>query len=229
MTTLRVALLLCCLARIAQAQSASGLGTLLDSVVPAAMAAERIPGAVVTVVSGGRVVFSKGYGFADRETRRPMTDSTIVRIGSISKVMTAVAVSQLADRGRVQLDSGVNAYLRDLRIRSRYRTPTTVWHLLTHTAALDEIRPGPLADGEASVQPLREYLRSRLVQYAPPGVATAYSTYGMALAGVIVEDVSRLPFERYLVDSTWRPLGMTRTSITIPDGLRAQTATRGAR
>jgi CubicO group peptidase (beta-lactamase class C family)/ketosteroid isomerase-like protein len=225
MTKLLVALLVCCLTRVASAQSASGLGSLLDSVVPAAMAAERIPGAVVTVVSGGRVIFSKGYGLADRETRRPMTDSTIMRIGSISKVMTAVAVAQLADRGRVHLDSGVNRYLRDLRIRSRYRTPTTVRHLLTHTAALDEIRPGPLADGQDSVQPLRDYLRPRLVQYAPPGAATAYSTYGMALAGVIVEDVSGFPFERYLVDSIWRPLGMTRTSITVPDALRSQTAT----
>ncbi len=188
------------------------------------MAAERIPGAVVTVVNGGRVIFSKGYGLADIESRRPMTDSTIVRIGSISKVMTAVAVAQLADRGRIHFDSGVNTYLRDLRIRSRYRTPTTVRHLLTHTAALDEIRPGPLADGEASLQPLREYLRPRLVQYAPPGAATAYSTYGIALAGVIVEDVSGLPFERYLVDSIWRPLAMTRTSITVAEAFRSQTA-----
>ena len=225
MTKLIVALLVCCLTRVASAQSASGLGSLLDSVVPATMAAERIPGAVVTVVSGGRVIFSKGYGFADVESRRPMTDSTIVRIGSISKVMTAVAVAQLIDRGRVHLDSGVDRYLRDLRIRTRYRTPTTVRHLLTHTAALDEIRPGPLADGPASLQPLRDFLRPRLVQYAPPGAATAYSTYGTALAGVIVEDVSGLPFERYLLDSIWRPLGMTRTSITIPDALRSQTAT----
>ena len=225
MTKLTVALLVCGVARIAPAQSASGLGSLLDSVVPAEMAAERIPGAVVTVVSGGRVIFSKGYGLADVETRRPMTDSTIVRIGSISQVMTAMAVAQLADRGRIHFDSGVNTYLRDLRIRSRYRTPTTVRHLLTHTAALDEIRPGPRADGQTSVQPLRDYLRPRLVQYAPPGAATAYSTYGMALAGVIVEDVSGLPFERYLVDSIWRPLGMTRTSITIPDAMRSQTAT----
>src|SRR5688572_6972997 len=225
MTKLSVAFLVCCLTRIASAQSASGLASLLDSVVPAAMAAERIPGAVVTVVSGGRVIFSKGYGFADVESRRPMTDSTIVRIGSVSKVMTAVAVAQLADRGRVHLDSGVDTYLRDLRIRSRYRAPTTVRHLLTHTAALDEIRPGPLADGQASVQPLRDYLRPRLVQYAPPGTATAYSTYGMALAGVVVEDVSGLSFEQYLVDSSWRPLGMTRTSITIPEAMRSQTAT----
>src|SRR5687767_11441790 len=185
MTKLSAAFLVCCLPPIASAQSASGVGSLLDSVVPAAMAAERIPGAVVTVVRGGRVIFSKGYGSADVESRRPMTDSTIVRIGSISKVMTAVAVAQLADRARIHFDSGVNTYLRDLRIRSRYRTPTTVRHLLTHTAALDEIRPGPLADGEASLQPLREYLRPRLIQYAPPGWATAYSTYGIALAGVI--------------------------------------------
>jgi CubicO group peptidase (beta-lactamase class C family)/ketosteroid isomerase-like protein len=225
MTKLSVALLACCLPRIASAQSASGLGSLLDSVVPAAMAAERIPGAVVTVVRGGRVIFSKGYGFADVEARRPMTDSTIVRIGSISKVMTAVAVAQLIDRGRVHLDSNVNRYLRDLRIRSRYRTPTTVRHLLTHTAALDEIRPGPLADGEASLQPLREYLRPRLIQYAPPGWATAYSTYGIALAGVIIEDVSGLPFEQYLVDSIWRPLGMTRTWVTVPQAERPHAAT----
>ncbi len=225
MQKLSVALLVCCLTRVASAQGASGLGSLLDSVVPAAMAAERIPGAVVTVVSGGRVIFSKGYGFADVESKRPMTDSTIVRIGSISKVMTAVAVAQLVDRGRVHLDSGVNRYLRDVRIQTRYRTPTTVRHLLTHTAALDEIRPGPLADGEASLQPLREYLRARLVQYAPPGRATAYSTYGISLAGVLVEDVSGLPFERYLVDSIWRPLGMTRTWVTIPDGMRSHAAT----
>src|SRR5687767_7532223 len=60
MKTLSVALLVCCLTRAASAQSASGLESLMDSVVPAAMAAERIPGAVVTVVSGGRVIFSKG-------------------------------------------------------------------------------------------------------------------------------------------------------------------------
>ena len=225
MIKLTAAILLCCVARSAPAQNASDVRSLLDSVVPAAMAAEHIPGVVVSVVSGGRVLVSTGYGVADREAKRPMTDSTIVRIGSISKVMTALAVTQLADHGRVQLDSGVNVYLRDVRLASRYRTPTTVRHLLTHTAALDEIRPGPRADGAGSIQPLREYLRSRLVQYAPPGRFTAYSTYGISLAGLLVEDVSGLPFERYLVDSIWRPLGMRRTSITVPEALRSQTAT----
>ena len=64
-------------------------------------------------MSGGRTIFSRGYGVSDLESRRPMSaDSTIVRIGSISKVMTATAVAQLADRGRIRLDADVNGYLK---------------------------------------------------------------------------------------------------------------------
>lgn len=203
------------LAQSAAAQSATQVAALLDSVVPAAMRAEHIPGAVVSVVSGGRVVLSRGYGVADLETRRPMTDSTIVRIGSISKVMTALAVAQLADRGRIRLDADVNEYLKDLKVPGA-RSAITPWHLLTHTAALDEIRPGTQADSRETVQPLREFLRGKLVRYAPPGVATAYSTYGMSLAGLLVEDVSGQPFEAYLTTQVWEPLGMRRTSIDVP-------------
>lgn len=206
---------------VAQSQapgpSSAAVLSVLDSVVAAAMRAEHIPGAVVAVVSNGRVVASKGYGLADLDARRPMTDSTIIRIGSISKVMTAVALAQLVDRGRVQLDGDVNTHLREVRVPARgaYRAPITVRHLLTHTSGLDEIRPGTQAESRDRVLPLGEFLTSRLVRYADPGIATAYSTYGITLAGLIVEDVSGISFERYLVDNVWRPLGMTRTSIDI--------------
>jgi CubicO group peptidase (beta-lactamase class C family) len=214
------AVLLCTLAPSAVAQRAADLAALLDSVVPAAMRAEQIPGAVVSVVSGGRVILVKGYGFADLDTRRTMTESTIVRIGSTSKVMTAVAVAQLVDRGRIKLDADVNQYLKDVKVPMNYGAPVTPWHLLTHTAALDEIRPGTQAETREKVQSLRDFLRPRLVRYAPPGVATAYSTYGMTLAGLLVEDVSGQPFEAYLVQNVWRPLGMNHTSIDVPDSQR---------
>jgi CubicO group peptidase (beta-lactamase class C family) len=220
----RIALLLCTLPSLTSAQGALSVEALLDSVVPAAMLAEQIPGAVVSVVSGGRVVLSRGYGYADLETRRPMADSTIVRIGSISKVMSAVALAQLADRDRIRLDIDVNQYLRDLKVPATYPAPITPWHLLTHTAALDEIRPGTQADRREDVESLREFLRPRLVRYAPPGIATAYSTYGMTLAGLLVEDVSGQSFETYLVQNVWRPLGMNRTSIDVPAAQRALVA-----
>jgi CubicO group peptidase (beta-lactamase class C family)/ketosteroid isomerase-like protein len=215
-----IAFLICALASVASAQSPASVAALLDSVVPAAMSAEQIPGAVVSVVSNGRVIFAKGYGLADMETRRPMTDSTIVRIGSTSKVMTAVAVAQLADRQRIRLDADVNQYLRRLKVPATYRTPLTAWQLLTHTAALDEIRPGTQADKPENLQSLDDFLRTRLVRYAPPGIATAYSTYGMTLAGLLVEDVSGQSFDSYLVQNVWRPLGMAHTSIAIPNSHR---------
>jgi CubicO group peptidase (beta-lactamase class C family) len=195
---------------------AAALSVLLDSLVPAAMKAEQIPGAVVSVVSDGRTIFERGYGFADLESRRRMSpDSTIVRIGSTSKVMTAVAVAQLADRGRIRLDVDVNRYLKSLKIPATYPAPITVFNLLTHTAALDEIRPGTQAERREDLMPLREFLKPRLVRYAPPGTATAYSTYGMTVAGLLVEDVSGQRFEDYLTRNVWLPLGMMHTSITV--------------
>src|SRR5687768_14208137 len=95
----------------------AALAALLDSIVPAGLVAERIPGVVISVVSGGRVVFARGYEVSDLESRRPMSaESTIVRIGSISKVMTAMAVVQLADRDRIRLDADVNRYLTSVKV-----------------------------------------------------------------------------------------------------------------
>jgi CubicO group peptidase (beta-lactamase class C family) len=159
----------------------------------------------------------RGYGVADVESRRPMNpESTIVRIGSISKVMTAFAVAQLVDRGRMKLDIDVNQYLRSVKIPSNYPQPITPWHLLTHSAALDEIRPGTQAETREGIQSLSDFLRTRLVRYAPPGAATAYSTYGMTVGGLLVEEVSGQRFERYMRDNVWSPLGMRLTSIDVP-------------
>lgn len=195
----------------------AALAALLDSVVPAAMAAERIPGAVVSVVSGGRLLFARGYGVADLANGRPMSaDSTVIRIGSVSKVMTATALAQLVDRQRIRLDADVNQYLKAVKVPATYSAPVTAFHLLTHTAALDEIRPGTQAETRAGVQPLAQFLEGKLVRYAPAGVATAYSTYGISLAGLLIEDVSGLSFEEYLRRNLWLPLGMTLTSIDVP-------------
>lgn len=208
------------------APDAASLAALLDSVVPAAMAAQRMPGVVVSVVSGGRTLFARGYGVADLESRRPMSaDSTIVRIGSISKVMTATAVAQLADRGRILLDADVNDYLKAVKVPATYPAPITAFHLLTHTAALDEIRPGTQAETKAGLQSLGDFLRPRLVRYAPPGIATAYSTYGMTLAGALVEDVSGMTFDDYLRRNVWLPLGMTLTSIDVAPAQQRLVAT----
>lgn len=190
------------------------LERLVDSVFAAGLPAEKIPGGVFIMVQNGRVVLAKGYGVANVRTRQPVSpDSTLWRIGSISKVMTATAVVQLADRDRIRLDRDVNEYLRSVKVPATYPEPVTAWHLITHTAGLDELRGRSAASREA-VLPLGEFLKTRLVRVRQPGRLIAYSSFAPALAGALVEDVSGLPFETYLERNLWRPLGMHDTNIT---------------
>ena len=193
------------------------LAAFVDSLIPAEMAREGIPGAGFAFVQDGRVILMRGYGLADIEHgRRVVPDSTIWRVGSISKVFTATAVMQLVDRGRVDLDAPVDRYVRRVDIPATYPDPVTVRELLDHTAGFDEIRPGTQASTADSVLSLAAFLQGRLVRVRPPGRVIAYSTYGMTLAGEMVEEVAGVSYEDYLARNIWTPLGMERACITVP-------------
>ena len=193
------------------------LAAFVDSVLAAEMGRERIPGAGFVFVQNGQVVFQRGYGLADVARGRPVVpDSTIWRIGSISKVFTATAVMQLVDRGLIDLDAPVERYVHRVTIPHTYPEAVTVRQLLDHTAGFDEIRPGTQAPSRESLLPLDRFLQTRLVQDRPPGRTIAYSTYGITLAGELVEEVSGTPFETALQRNIWDPLGMTRTTLTLP-------------
>jgi CubicO group peptidase (beta-lactamase class C family) len=193
------------------------LETFVDKVFTEQMERQRIPGAEFVFVKDGRIFFSKGYGFANLERQQPMVpEQTIFRIGSISKVFTATAVVQLADRGHLKLHADVNRYLKKLKVPATFPEPVTPAHLITHTAGFDEIRPGTQGPSAESVLPLADFLSTRLKRISPAGETIAYSTYGITLAGLLVEEVSGMSFESYLAMNIWKPLGMNRTSITVP-------------
>ena len=204
---------------------ANRLGSFVDSVMNAEMKREGIPGASFVFVRHGRIVYMRGYGWADASARRPVDpERTIWRIGSISKTFTATAVMQLVDRGRIHREADVNLYLSKVKVPETYPLPVTVTDLLTHTAGFDEIRPGTQGPSRESVQPLSEFLASRLVRVRPPGQTISYSTYGITLAGDLVEEVSGKPIEEYLAENVWRPLGMNRTSINVPSSMAGDVA-----
>ena len=198
-------------------QDPQELEKFLDAIFTEQMEKQHIPGAVFVFVKDGKVFFSKGYGFANVERRqRVVPEQTIFRIGSISKVFTANAVVQLADRGRLRLQTDVNRYLTKLKVPATYPQPVTAAQLITHTAGFDEIRPGTQGPNKESVMPLADFLRTRLVRIRPPGETIAYSTYGITLAGLLVEEVSGMSFESYLAKNIWQPLKMARTNISVP-------------
>lgn len=201
------------------------LAALVDSVFVLGMKRERIPGAAFVFVQNGRVVLARGFGQAEVASGRMVRPNrTIFPIASISKVFTATAVMQLADHGRIDLHTDVNHYLTSARVPPTYPQSITATHLLTHTAGFDEL-PGRRVRTAAELVPLGRFLGDRLNRVHAPGEVTSYSSYGMALAGLLVEDVSGEPFEEYLKRHIWEPLGMTRTFITVPSVLAVDLAT----
>ena len=200
----------------AQSASLEGIGPLVDTAMAAGMQEEHLPGAAIIVVRNGKVVFAKGYGKADLASGRPFTpDRTIFPIASVSKLFTATAVMQLVDSGAVELDADVNRYLESARVPPTHPEPVTVAQLLSHTSGLDEL-PGRRVRSASELMPLGKFLSQRLVRVHAPGEMTSYSSYGMSLAGLLVEEVSNTPFEDYLRQHIWQPLEMADTSIAVP-------------
>jgi CubicO group peptidase (beta-lactamase class C family) len=178
-----------------------------------------IPGATVSVVNDGEVLFAKGYGQANVEKREPVVaDETLFRIASISKLFTATAVVQLVEEGKLDLDTDVNAYLDGVRVPDTYPgRPVTLRHLLTHTAGFEERFTGSGARNAADVETLGAYVATQMpARVRPPGEVTAYSNYGMSLAGYIVQEVSGMPYERYVEENILAPLGMESTTAAQP-------------
>jgi CubicO group peptidase (beta-lactamase class C family) len=188
----------------------------LDGVVPLQLSNRDIAGAAVLVVKDGRVLFRKGYGFADVAARTPVTpDATLFRPGSISKLFVWTAVMQQVERGAIDLDRDVNEYL-DFRIPDAFGRPITVRNLLTHTPGFEEQVKDIFAD-DGTAPDLGAFLKAHVpARIYPPGTVPAYSNYGASLAAYVVERVTGRPFADYVEENIFIPLGMTRSTFRQP-------------
>ncbi|MGH9792142.1 MAG: serine hydrolase domain-containing protein, partial [Candidatus Acidiferrales bacterium] len=199
-------------------------------IMSAHMQAQEIPTAVVAVVKDGKLFFSKGYGYADREQRTSVDpERTLFRPGSVSKLFTWTAVMQLHERGQLDLDADINTYLKDFQIPATYPEPITMKHLLTHTPGFEDGALGYLFVRNAEkIVPLGQSLAAHIpLRVRPPGTYSSYSNYGTALAGLIVANISGMSFEDYIDKNILAPLGMTHSTFhePLPPSLAADMAT----
>jgi CubicO group peptidase (beta-lactamase class C family) len=201
---------------------------LLDLWIAERVSYHDVPGLAIAVVRGERTIWAKGYGHADLTTGAPVEVSTPFRLGSVSKVFTALAIMQLRDRGRLALDDPVTRHLPWFRIGSDYpgAPPITVRHLLTHTSGLPREAAWPYWTTHAF--PTRAQLREAVATqqvFSPPGASYRYSNLGVALLGEVVEATSGEPFADYLAHHLFAPLGMT-SSTAAPDAPRVAALAR---
>jgi CubicO group peptidase (beta-lactamase class C family) len=193
------------------------LGPFFGGLIPYSIERGDIAGGVITVVKDDKVILAKGYGYADKAKRTPvLPDETLFRAGSISKLFTWTAVMQLVEQGKLNLDRDVNDYL-DFKIPAKYGAPITLRDLMTHSAGFSETIRGLLVTKASELAPLRTYLVEHLPdRMYPPGKVIAYSNYGATLAGYIVQRVSGEPFETYIANHIFKPLGMNHSSFLQP-------------
>lgn len=189
-----------------------------DETLPRQLSDYHIPGAALALVKDGRLVYAAGYGYADLEREQAASAArTLFRTGSAAKLFTWTAVMQLVEQGKLDLDADVNHYLPDFAIPATYPEPITLAHLLTHTAGFEDSSNGAMRATPADLEPLGSYLADHMpARVFPPGQVTAYSNYGAALAGYIVEQVSGQPFEIYVQQHLFAPLNMAHTTFAQP-------------
>jgi CubicO group peptidase (beta-lactamase class C family) len=199
------------------ALTARDLGAFLDGLVPYAIRRANIAGASVAVVSGGKLLFAKGYGFANVRTRAPVAaNRTLFRAGSISKLFTWTAVMQLVQAGKINLDQNIDAYL-GFRVPPKFGRPITMRDLMTHTPGFEDTISQMMPGSAAGLMPLREYLTRHMpARIFPPGKITAYSNFGATLAGYIVQRISGEPFDEYIERHIFQPLGMNHSTFEQP-------------
>lgn len=189
----------------------------IDGVMSDEMKMNHIPGAVVSVVKDGELIFEKGYGYSDYESKTPVDpERTLFRVGSISKLFIWTAVMQLVEQGKLSLDTDVNTYL-DFKIPATYPEPITMKNLMAHTAGFEGSDQGIFRLRPEELVSLEEYVKRYIpARVYPAGKIEIYSNYGAALASYIIERLSGMSFNDYVEKNLLIPLGMTHSTFRQP-------------
>ena len=201
-----------------------------DREMEAFMAARKIPGGALAVVKNRRLIYARGYGWADRDNYILTTSSSLFRIASLSKPITAVAVLKLVEDGRLRLDDHVLDILHSAPLLVPGEIPdsrlknVTIRQLLTHTAGWDSrkgfdpmFRSARIAGAMGVPSPPRpseiiRYMLGRSLDF-DPGARYVYSNFGYCLLGRVIERVTSTTYENYVKQQILAPIGITRMRI----------------
>ena len=200
-----------------------------DEVMQAFMKKHHVPGASLAVSRNGRLVHARGYGYADRDAREPVQPTSLFRIASLSKPVTAAAVMKLVEDGKLSLDDRPYELLSDLkppagRRDAKHAEDVTVLDLLRHTGGQGSRVEGSIGnpmqrpfskricaelgtEHPPTTEQVIAYMRSHEFEFEP-GTRHSYSNYGYLLLGKVIEKVSGMPYDRYVNHAILEPLGI---------------------
>ncbi len=171
-----------------------------------------LPAVMIALVDDQRIVWARGFGWADPDTKRPATAETIVRVGSVSKLFTDLALMRLVEQGEIDLDAPVQKYLPDFAPTNPFDRPITLRQLMSHRSGL--VREPPVGHYFDPTHPtlaatVRSLNTTRLVY--EPEKHTKYSNAGIAVVGQVVAAKSGQTFETAIEQAVLRPAGLEQS------------------
>ncbi|KAF6626198.1 amino acid adenylation domain-containing protein, partial [Paenibacillus sp. EKM208P] len=175
-----------------------------------------VPGISMVVVKDGKVVFSKGYGYSDVISQTPMNStSSLMRVGSITKLMTSSITLQLEKEGKLSLSQDISNYLEDLSIPRTINSSLTIEHLLNYSSGFDIQNKGmnQLFDinGTLSLKEFIELNRPSVIK--EPGKSYQYESFGFLLLGYLIEKIEGISFGDYISERLLKPLEMNSSNL----------------
>lgn len=172
-------------------------------------------GAAVLIMKDGEIVLNTSYGYADVGNQVKITPETVFEWGSVTKLLVWTSAMQLVEQGQLDLEEDIRNYLPDgFLTKLQFDTPLTMMNLMHHDAGWEEKYTDLFYLSTEEVKPLKEMLQlGEPYQVNPPGEIVAYSNYGVALAGYIIEEITGQPFYNYVDEHIFDVLGMKNTTI----------------
>ena len=191
----------------------------LDRILEQVYRSFDLPGMAVGVVREKEVVYAKGFGLRDIRAQDSVTARSLFHQASISKVFTAAAVLQLVEQSRLRLDNALVNYLPNFWLGDERSQAITIEHILTHTSGMPDPEDhdwGNSVNNENALGHRVKNLQS-LNMVNEPGQEFAYSSLGYDVLGALISEVSGEPFESYIFNHIFEPLGMNDSTFIKPD------------
>ncbi|MEM9326901.1 MAG: serine hydrolase domain-containing protein [Bacteroidota bacterium] len=192
---------------------------LLDSLCQVHVAEGQLPGFAVGIVSKGKVLYAKGFGVKNLDTKDPVTTSSIFHLASISKTFVGTGIAQLVEKGKIDLDDPVTKYLPYFQLKDPRYKDITIRHLVTHSAGVPDVMNyhwnKPKYDDEALEGQVRS-LKSKGLNFEP-GTDFKYSNNGFEVLGDVIAKASGMSFEDYMKTQIMTPIGMSNSTFFKPD------------
>ncbi len=198
----------------------------LTSAIRHEVTQKNIPAFSISLVDQDRIAWSQGFGFQDADNKIPATAETVYRVGSVSKLFTDIAVMQLVEQGKLDLDAAVQTYVPDFKPTNRYGSPQTLRQMMSHRSGL--VRESPVGNyfdpEEPTLSETVASLNGTSLVYQP-GTKTKYSNAAVAVVGTALENLLEVSHPERVRQTILNPLHMNSSSFVVSAEVKPKLAT----